>query len=321
MQSDERVTGILEQLATQRDLYRSAVAEASEQLRSILAGYRNSTGDDVERAAFELGRFARGRIDPSLFALVFGENKTVDPDAIEWIDRAEAVLQEISASVHLLQYARVTAGGSLRFTIDRALARVGRAFGAVRVAEFARSGHRVGPEAQFLDVFPFALWNRSERKVGLPLIIEVDGKDLHVGGLEEFLDGTQIIVLLVNDEAAPAPLVRLITPNVFVLQTTKIEEIGLVGSAAGPAIAALVPETCMQFVHQKGKTEITDAGNPGPLSPLGRISVFQQREEQNQLNALARGPAPEKVPAPVPAHAPEPESVLAAWLLRQADVA
>ncbi|HEX6560311.1 MAG TPA: hypothetical protein VF021_12635, partial [Longimicrobiales bacterium] len=131
MQSDERVTAILDLLAPQRDRFRSAVAEASEQLRSILAGYRGTTGNDVERAAFELGRFARGRIDPALFALVFGDERPVDPAAVQWIDRAEAVLQEISSTTHLLQYTRVAPGSDLRQAIDSALARIGRAFGAV----------------------------------------------------------------------------------------------------------------------------------------------------------------------------------------------
>ena len=320
MQSDDRVNSILEQLASQRDLFRSAVAEASEQLRSVLSGYRNSTDNDVERAAFELGRFARGRIDPALFALVFADDKTVDPGAIAWVDRAEAVLQEVASTTHLLQYTRVAPGGSLRMSVDRALARIGRAFGAVRVAEYARSGRSIGVEAKFLDVFPFALWNRSERRIGLPLVVEVEGKDLHAGGLEEFLDGTQTIVLLVNGAAPPAPLARLMTPNVLVMQTTEVADIGNVVTATGPAIAAIVPENCARFVHRDGSTEVKSLGSEGPLTALGKIGVFQQREELLQLMRNAQvqlaGAAETEVVA-----APAAEDVLAAWLLRQADVA
>ena len=61
MQSDDRITGILELLSAQRDQFRSAVAEASEQLRALVSVYRNGNTSDAERAAFELGRFARGR--------------------------------------------------------------------------------------------------------------------------------------------------------------------------------------------------------------------------------------------------------------------
>lgn len=319
MPSDERMNSIIEQLAPQRDLFRSAVAEASEQLRAVLSGYRNSTDNDAERAAAELGRFARGRIDPALFALVFGEQKTIEPSAIEWIDRAESVLHEIASTTHLLQQVKVNAGGSLRLAVDRALARIGRAFGAVRVAEYARAGYPIRQEAKFLDVFPHALWNRAERRVALPLIVEVDGRDLNVGGLEEFLDGTQTIVLVVNGPAAPAPLVRLITPGVLVVQTATAAELSLLTTASGPAIGALVPETCAQFVHERGKIIVNSKGTSERLVPLGRAGIFQQREELAQLEALARKPLPEPESSEPKAEA-KPEDVLAAWLLREADM-
>lgn len=319
MPSDARVTQILEQLAPLRDQFRSAVAAAAEQLRSTLLDYRSASGDHVERAAFELGRFARGRIDAALFAQVFGHDSALDKPTVEWIDRAEAVLQEIASTTHLHQYVRVEPGASLHTTVECALARNGRAFGAARVAEYAKAGHPIRTEAQFLDAFPFAHWNRAERRIALPLVVEVDGCDLRVGGLEEYLDGGQIIVLLVNGDAAPAPLVRLITPNVLVMQTTQLEDVGKVVAAGGPAICALVPESCAQFSHDRTSLVVTATPAPARLAAIGRIGVFQQREELLQLERLIAPPSLDTAAAELAAE-PQPEDVLAAWLLRQADL-
>jgi hypothetical protein len=319
MPSDARVTQILEQLAPQRDQFRSAVAAAAEQLRSTLADYRSASGDSVERAAFELGRFARGRIDAALFAQVFGHDTALDQANVEWIDRAEAVLQEIASTTHLHQYARVEPGASLHTAVECALARSGRAFGAARIAEYARTGHPIRDEERFLDAFPFAFWNRAERRIALPLIVEVNGDDLHPGGLEEFLDGGQIIVLLVNGNAPPAALVRLITPNVFVMQTTQLEHVSIAAAAGGPAICALVPASCAQFVYDRTSLVVTDSPAPARIAAIGRMGVFQQRDELLQLERLS-ALRPMESPVVASSAEPQPEDVLAAWLLRQADL-
>ena len=319
MPSDARMTQILEQLAPQRDQFRSAVAAAAEQLRSTLADYRSASGNTVERAAFELGRFARGRIDPVLFAQVFSHDSALDKVAVAWIDRAEAVLQEIASTTHLHQYVRVEPGASLGAAIERALARIGRAFGAARVAQYAKVGHPIRDEAQFLEAFPFAHWNRAERGIALPLVVEVDGGDLRVGGLEEFLDGAQIIVLLVNGDAPPAALVRLITPNVLVIQTAQLANVAKVAAAGGPAICALVRESCAQFVYDRTNLLVSETPAPARIAAIGRIGVFQQREELLQLERLRAPPSLDSAAAEMPAE-PQPEDVLAAWLLRQADM-
>jgi hypothetical protein len=319
MPSDARITQILEQLAPQRDQFRSAVAAAAEQLRSTLSDYRSASGDHVERAAFELGRFARGRIDAALFAQVFGHDSALDQVTVEWIDRAEAVLQEIASTTHLHQYVRAEPGASLSAAVERALARIGRGFGAARVAEYARAGHPIRVEAQFLEAFPFALWNRAERRIALPLVVEVDGSDLRVGGLEEFLDGGQIIVLLVNGNSPPAALVRLITPNVLVMQTAQLEDVGKVAAAGGPAICALVPESCAQFVYDRSSLVVSQTPAPARIAAIGRIGIFQQREELLQLDRLNTG-RPVDIARAESAAEPQPEDVLAAWLLRQADL-
>ena len=318
MQSDDRITGILELLSPQRDQFRSAVAEASEQLRALVSVYRNGNTSDAERAAFELGRFARGRIDPAVFAQVFGGAHTMDPMSLEWIDRAEAVLQEVASTTHMLQQVRVQPGGDVRYTVERSLAQIGRAFGAVRIAEYARAGQPIRDPAWFLELFPYSKWNRAERRIALPLVVEVNGADCNVSGLEEFLDGTQIIVLVVNGDAPPAALVRLITPNVFVAQTTGIDAAMLSAARGGPAIIALVPATCAQFVYDRATLTIQQLpADPKPIA-RGRASAFQQREELLQLEQLAS--IRPTMPDVAKGAEPQPDDLLAAWLLRQADL-
>ena len=318
MPYDNRVAALLEQLAPQRDQFRSAVATAAEELRGELTAYRNSTDNDAERAAFELGRFARGRIDPAIFAQVFGPEHVIAPAAVTWVERAEAVLRDVASTTHLLQHVRVQQGGSLYAAVERALAKIGRAFGAVRIAGRARSGQPMRDPSWIFELLPYSKWTRAERRIALPLVVEVDGADLNVAGLEEFLDGTQIIALVVSGDAPPAALTRLITPNVVVVQSTDPADAAIVHAAAGPAIFALVPESCAHFVHDRGAITIKQLPRDPRLTARGRVGVFQQQEELLQLERLGSPQMPIAA-APV-VREPQADDVLAAWLLRQADL-
>ena len=137
------------------------------------------------------------------------------------------------------------------------------------------------------------------------------------------------IVLLVNGDAPPAALVRLITPRTFVLQATDAKELGRVAAAEPPAIAALLPEGAASFVHDPALGErfgdrltVHRIPDTPPRKKLGGISARQQLEELEQLRALASlSEAPAAPELATSSHA-QMTSVdkLASWLLSQTDL-
>jgi hypothetical protein len=178
-----------------------------------------------------------------------------------------------------------------------------------------------------MDAFPPNFWNGAEKGFAPPLVVEVEGQDLKASSLGDLLEGTQKIVLVVNGPAAPAPLVRLITPDVTVIQTDDPLELAALSATPGPGIAALMPEGAARFVHAPGgktlheRLTVSFLPEKEPGKALGSISRFQQVEELRQLAALAesvQGPAaPVVQPAAVGAEMDE-AGQLAAWLVHQA---
>jgi hypothetical protein len=315
---------VLRSLSGAREAFRSALGVAVDQVNVLLAAHSTPAGEAAGRAATELGDFAAGRIDPERFAALFSGKDSLDPAALERIREARDTLAELARAGDALFQLQVPAGADLRDAVGAALAAAGRAFGAARTVELARTG-RFRPEEHdgMLRSFPARRWNRAERQIAPPLVVEVDGADLRAGGLAEFLEGSQKIVLVARGAAPPAPLVRLITPGVFVLQTTEEAELERLSAVEGPAIAALLPRGAARFVHDpvRGGTlgerlELRDAAPEVVLEPLGALSVFQQREELAQLAALVERPA---AAAQAGAGQADPVDKLAAWLLRQAD--
>ncbi len=334
-------------VAREREAFRSALALTLDQVRNDLdvrAAREDGTG---ARAAAELGHFAAGRIDPERFAALTSAAQSEDDSWLEPARRALDTLRAVKARRDGLFSAQVEPGGDLYAEVDRALADAGRAFGAARVFELARAGKYAAAEHDpMLSAFPFRRWSAAERAKAPPLVVEVDGKDLVVGGLAGFLDGTVKLVLVVRGASPPAPLVRLVTPGILVLQTSEAEELEVVGRTAGPAIAALVPEEAGSFLHQPAaggaRVEVRHIPKEEPKRGLGQISAFQQAEELGLLAALAAsttdtaggpGPAAETgaagtagapvsaAGAEVPQQQPaEPVDKLAAWLLKQADL-
>jgi len=302
------------------------VATAADQVRTYLESHRAPANGRAQRVATELGAFAAGRIDADRFSALFAEEDV--PDA-ETLARLEAAADVLSATATAADFtADVPTGGDLRDVVAGALAELGRAFGAARVVEFARAG-RYDPAThdEFLSTFPARMWNRAEREIAPPLVVTVDGADLRTGGLSEFLDGGQKIVLVVRGAAPPAPLVRLITPGVFVLQTADAADLAKLAAFSGPGIAALVDENAARFVHDPIAGRTTEArlsllGLPAqaPNKPVGRVTVFQQTQELEQLRALSatQAQAPDGEAAK-PAMT-MPGDKLAAWLIRQANL-
>jgi hypothetical protein len=338
MPCDPRTAQALEALAGPRAAFHSAVAAAVGEVGAYLAARRGASADGrVRRTADELGAFAAGRIDVERFSTLLSREDGLDPLTLARVERAHQTLVRLVEGGDALYCARVPAGGDLRDTVGEALARVGRAFSAARAVETVRSGR---PAAKDLDEsaagFAFRRWNRAEKRIAPPLVVEVAGADLQVGGLAEFLDGAQKIVLLISGEAPPAPLARLITPGVLVMQSADPGDLARVASTSGPAIAALVPEGAARFVHTPGaehlwaRIEVQQLPDDEPRGSLGALSAFQRTEELGQLRALVTAPPapaeaePPQAEASTPAgravepSPPDPADRLASWLLSQA---
>jgi hypothetical protein len=329
MPSEHALQQALDATAPQREGFRSAVVAAAEQVGGRLSALRAPRDGREIRTALELGSFGSGRIDPNRFGAVFSAEPALDPVSLSRLERAHEALQRIGTAADDFFVRRVPPGGDLRAQVGAALAEIGEAFAAARTAENVRLGRYPSEEADFeREGFPFRRWNRAERQIAPPLIVAVSGRDLQVGGLAEFLDGEQKLVLLVEAPAPPAALVRLITPNVFVLQATGSDELGELRAASGPAVAALLPEGSARFVHRSGGEKIWDRLElrhvpERPRSSVGSVSLFQQTEELGQLRILSTSrppalPAANGATAPAGAPAVEPADQLAAWLLSQA---
>ena len=305
--------------------YRSYVAAARERVRALL-----STETGADRARLELGVFGGARIDVARFAEL---RRGVAVDALSRmrLERAGAVLAEIDAAGNSIFTANVLSGDSLRVVVGRALARAGRAFGAANVAELVRGG-RYEPERhdRMLESFGFEWWSKTEREHAPPLVVTVGGADLRAGALADLLDVGTRIVLLVHGPSTPAPLIRLVTPGTFVMQTREPGALARVASSDGPAVAALFEEEAALFAHDPRagtalwqRLTISHRPADSPRKAFAGISARQQREELLQLDALAaRSVVPNgSVEALVPAGPGDPADRLTAWLLGESGFA
>jgi len=331
--TDERAATALQVLEKAREDYHSALVATSEELRGMLDAGSATAEARAERTAAELGAFAVGHIDIERFASFEETGEPVTVTEAPRIEAAARTLESLLERGSDLHFVRVEPGSDLRDATARALARAGRAFGAARTVELARSGkYDEGTHGGWLDSFPPFLWSRRERELAPPLVIEVDGADLRAEGLAEFLDGRQKIVLVVRGECAPAPLARLVTPDVFVTQTNNAADFQLLAEFEGPALGALVPQSAARFVHDPragGETwqrlAVAYLPEKEPKGSIGGLSGFQQAQELRQLKALAAEPVGAPAPAGEPGAAAaeplaDPVDKLAAWLLTQADL-
>jgi hypothetical protein len=325
----------LEALTPRVEAFHSAVATAEEEIRTFVTHQRGASEYRAEQALVELGPFAIGRIDPEKFGLLLGDQEEIDEESQNVLDRAEQILNDYATSMDFHRVA-VEPGGDLRDVVKGALDHVGQVFGAARAVELARSGlFESEKHNHFLGHLPFRKWNRAERQLAPPLIVEVEADDLLPAGLGEFLDGQVKLVLVVTGVTTAAPLARLITPQTYVVQTTDPADLAGLATSPHPGVALLFDEERQaqaRFVHDP------DAGD----SPGQRLSVMHmpQRadvgrgrraplwlEELEHLEELARkspvrkAAADDAVDVEVPA-GEEASSAdqLAAWLLTQTDL-
>ena len=330
MPSEERVEIAFKALFAPIEKYRSAIATTAEEVRGFLATHRGDDASDDIAIAAELGGFAAGRIDMDRFANLVSESREEeDPDTIRKVEKAFDVFRKITSDGDDQFYLKLKPGTRLRDAVAGRLSEIGRGFAAARIVRLAALGALTDGQADdLLEPLGFEAWNTGERQHSPPLVVELDGAALNAADLVDFLDGNVRIVLLVNGDAPPAPLVRLITPSAFVLQTTDAKDLDRFGAAEPPAVAALMPPGAACFVHDPSRgdhlgerLEIFALPEKPPRRKLGGTSGRQQKEELEQLRALAQLTGTETARSSL-APATEAKSVdkLAAWLLAQTDL-
>jgi hypothetical protein len=339
--TDELARQALEALSGPRESFHSALVATLEQVRGLLDARAGSEEERTARATAELGAFAAGRIDIERFSSLSDPGESLDEGSAAQVERAARTLESLIERGDQVFLARVERGGDLRDTVESALAEAGRAFGAARTAELARSGrYEAERHDGLVDHFPPHRWSRQELSVAPPLVVELSGQDLRTGGLASLLDGAQKIVLVVSGKAPPAALVRLITPGVFVMQADEPESLDRLAEVEGPAVVALLSAEASRFIHypavngRAGRLSVQHLPDEEPKRALGSLSAFQQTEELRHLVALgdrAGGAAVESVQgaaaaeaavekAAGPAVEEAPADRLAAWILSQADL-
>jgi hypothetical protein len=319
MPFDPRVAPALAALRPRLDAFRSAVATSHARAQGLLA-----LGGSVSRVAQELGAFAASRIDIARFVAIDAGQPAHDVAARSVISKAAEVLDGYARATDESFVVDVPPGGSLVDFTSVALGQAGRAFGAATVVELVRaSRYNTSEHAAYLDYFGFDRWGRAERAMAPPLVIVVDGADLRVGGLADFLDGGIQVVLVVRGTCAPAPLARLITPGVLVIQSNDASSLGRLASSQWPAVAALVPDTAARFAHHPGSGKgawqrLSVSFRPeSPRRTLGLWSIAQQREELLQLDVLSTPPSlgDASIESLAPGRDGDPVDRLASWLL------
>lgn len=332
MPSDDRVERALEAVAGDRDAFRSAVAGAVDEVRSLLEKERAPAGAASTGAS--LGPLAEGRIDAGRFASLFESSEEMDPDAVELVEGALDVLSDLHGSGDDLFRLDLDPGRDPGDAAADALARLGRAFGAARTVDLVRSGrYRAEDHGDYLESFPHRMWNGEERGIAPPLVLRLRGSDLRPAALGDLLDGRLHVVLVVDGEAPPASLVRLITPGTLVIQDEDPGALSEMEDHDGPAAAALFPEESegvARFVHDparegglSARLSVSHLPDEDSLRPVGGITRDHQAEELAQLRALHRAAAaaePSENGGPPDAEdagETEPADRLAGWLLRQ----
>lgn len=320
----------LEALAERVDASRIAVDAAREEVTRHATHAEVGEGMGVERALVELGPFALGRIDAERFAKLASNGEALGRDSVGVLARAAAILAGFAhgRETHLVP---VEPGGDLRDAVKDALARFGWVFGAARAVELARSGgYDEEKHGHLLGPLPFRSWNRAERQLAPPLVVEVRGEDCLPAGLGEFLDGGACIVLVATGPTTPAPLARLITPGTYVLQTADPDDLAPLARSPHPAVALLfdeVREEQARFVHDPdagvatwARLRVDHLPEPPQVGRGRRAPVWL--EELSHLKALAERPPEASAPAPEPdlVAAEVPADRLAAFLLSQTEL-
>jgi hypothetical protein len=331
MPSDDRSARALTALKRSRDVFHSAVVAAIDELTAFLSEQRAPVEQRSAQEAVRLGVFGADRLDIDRFSQIVGAAETLDPRTLDALEHALRVLRGFVPQGDDLSHTRVRRGADLRDTIRDALAARGRAFNTAHQIELLRTGRSgVLVELEY-GTLDYRHWTRLERTLAPPLVVEVNGADFRAAALSEYMDGSQKLVFIVDGAVAPAPLVRLIAPSTFVMQTTDVAALDRFAAWGGPGIAAVMPEGCAVFAHDPARgpslaqrLTVESLPKAAPRG-VGGGSARQQAEDLAWLKELANVTAPAAsngagAPSAPAAVAVTPADQLAAWLLRQTDL-
>lgn len=298
MPSDDRTRLALAALAEPCARFRSSVAVARDQMAAYLAANRAPGAAGAGGDPLALGRFAAGRIDTHRLSGVLAPEGALADETGDRIEQCIAVVDELLARGDDLFVCTVAPGADFRATLEAAFADVGRVFGAVLAFQAAKTkAWRADHHAGLLRAFPYPRWNRSERLLAPPMIVEVDGADFRGEVLASYLDGHARIAVIVRGPSAPAPLARLVSPGTLVMQASDDGAFAALAAAEVPAVVALVPATAARFTHTPApgtplheRLRVDHLPADAPRHALGGRSAWQQREELDLLAELARAP-------------------------------
>lgn len=327
MPSDARFANARAAMAQPIAEFRAIIQGALVQAEAFLVDQAAGSKERAKRAGVELGHFAAGRIDPVHFAALFPAVPPVEPAAIAALKRAIKTLRAIGDRGDLAFLVDCPKGGRLGASVGDALAEIGRALGAVILTDVVRGGrYQASEHDRLLDPLEFHAWGKAERRYAPPVIVSLDGADLHTGALSDYADGRAKIVLVIRGAAAPAPLARCITPGTMVLQTTDGSGLDRIAAFDGPAVAAVMPEGAAVFCHDPAagreswqRLTVRSLGE-APRRAISGMSVWQMAEDRTLLGDLARTPFTIPVsggPATPAVGADDAVDRIAAWLLGQ----
>lgn len=317
MQFKEQTAAALAAIRPRKERFLSAIATTAEEIRSLLSG----AGESSEDQSVALGNFARGHVDVERFSSFTRPAARVDTAAEKPIRAAQRALNDLLHFGDRLFVLQVPAGASLGAEVAGRLATIGDAFAAAHVVDLARRGaYSEDKHGHLLDGLSFSLWSHAERALSPGLVVEVAGADFTPAQAAPYLDAGMKIVFVVDGDAPAAAMSRLVTPGVFVQQTsgTALEAFT---AFEGTAAAAVLPDGAVEFVHdpQAGETtweRFTTLEFPREIRKrlVGGISPEQQAEDYALLEALS------VLPGPSGEAASDPAGKLSAWLLSKTNL-
>jgi hypothetical protein len=316
----ENLTGIArEAIRPRTELFHSAVATTMEQVRGLLAG----TGDTPEDQTIALGNFAAGHVNVERFSSFTRRAAKVEPTAELPIRAAQRALDDLLHMKDNLFVLKLSQGAHLGAQVAERLATIGNAFSAAHVVDLAKRGQFMEDQhGHLLNGLAYADWSKAERALAPGLVIELGGEDFTPSQVAPYLDAGMKMVFVVEGDAPAAALARLVTPGVFVQQTTGDDGLEAFSAFEGTAVAALLPPGAASFVHDPAAGETTyerfttlDLPREIRKRAIGGISAGQQAEDLALLKTLA------VVPTPSGEAASDPAGKLSAWLLSQTSLA
>ena len=318
MPFEERTALALEAIRPRKDVFLSAIAATTEEIRGLLAG----TGASSEDQTVALGNFAAGHVDVERFAAFTRSASRVDTASEAPVRAAQEALNDLLHIGDRLFILKLEAGANLGNEIGARLATIGDAFAAAHLVELAKRGaYREEEHAHLLDGLAYAEWSHAERALAPGLVIELAGADFTPAQAAPYLDAGMKLVFVVEGDAPAAAMARLVTPGVFVQQAVGDASLDAFTAFEGTAAAALLSEGAVEFTHDPmaGETtyeRFTTLEFPREIRKraIGGISVAQQAEDRALLEALA------VVPTPAGEAASDPAGKLSAWLLSQTNL-